>query len=104
MGRALLNLMCAFAVIGAAFATAECSAAQTTKPNTGASKGEKGDKLEAREEAPVWMADLSKVTVPQKPAIGKLHGETFTLDRAELQGGTLSLRQGREFFADLEFK
>ena len=85
-----------------------CSAGQTAKPETGAAKTAKSDKAEAKDAAkdaaPAWLADISKATVPQKPASGRLHGEPFTLERAELQGGVLSLRQGHEFFADLEFK
>lgn len=95
-----------------------CEAAQTAKPDAGATKTEKdktdktsakdekdkADKPAAKSDAPTWMADISRAEIPKKPASGKLHGETFTLERAELQGGVLSLRQGQEFFADLEFK
>lgn len=101
------------AVLGALFVfvagdcAVRCRAEQTQKPDIGGAKPEKTDKTDkaaAKEEAPVWMADISKATIPQKPASGRLHGEPFTIDRAELQQGILSLRQGREFFADLEFK
>lgn len=51
-----------------------------------------------------WVEDLTDVDFPKMKAAGKLHGEEFTLDRAELQQGTLTLRQGREFFADREWK
>ena len=104
MTRGFVNLLCVFAVFGAAGASSQCVRAQTPKSDTGASKAEKPDKSEAKDAAPIWMADLSKATIPRKPASGKLHGEPFTLERAELQQGILSLRQGREFFPDLEFK
>ena len=95
-----------------------CEAAQTAKPDAGATKTEKdktdkaptkddkdkADKPAVKSDAPFWMADISRAEIPKKPASGKLHGEAFTLERAELQGGVLSLRQGQEFFADLEFK
>ena len=101
MDRGLTNILRFVVVIGASCASALCGAAQTTKPDTRASKA---DKNEAKDTAPVWMADLSKANIPQKPATGRLHGEPFTIERAELQQGTLSLRQGSAFFADLEFK
>lgn len=53
---------------------------------------------------PVWTNDLTSVTIPDKRAIGKIRGEDFVLDYAELQGGVLSLRQGTQFFPDREFK
>jgi hypothetical protein len=49
-----------------------------------------------------WKADLAGVETPKEPASGQVHGLEFTLDRAEIQGGVLSLRQGKEFFADRE--
>ena len=95
-----------------------CDAAQTAKPDAGATKTEKDktdkappqdekdktDKSTAKSDAPAWLADISRAEIPKKPVSGKLHGENFTLERAELQGGVLSLRMGQEFFADLEFK
>jgi hypothetical protein len=54
--------------------------------------------------AAVWRSDLSKAKVPGEPAAGKIHGERFVVEKAELQGTILTLRQGQEFFADREFK
>lgn len=89
-------------VVGIAMISSTCTASQTAKPDTSASA--QSDSAVKKDDAPVWLADISKAKVPQKAAVGKIHGESFTIDRAELQGGTLSLRQGKEFFPDLEFK
>ncbi len=51
-----------------------------------------------------WIEELTDVEFPKTKASGKLHGEIFTMDRAEIQQGTLSLRQGTGFFADKEWK
>jgi hypothetical protein len=99
-----------------ALVTGSAGTAQTAKRENSAAQAEKtgqadkvdkpakADSTDAKDTSPVWLADLSKATIPQKPASGRLHGEPFTIERAELQQGTLSLRQGHEFFADLEFK
>jgi hypothetical protein len=63
-----------------------------------------------------WKADASKAAIPQRPAVGKVAGELFKVDKAEIQfspaspgkpgshpGAILTLRQGKEFFADRSF-
>lgn len=116
MGRSGLALLGAMVVLGPLMASGRALAIQKANQTVTEQKAviteQKAaitdktgtDKTVAKDETPVWMADLSKATIPQKPAAGRLHGETFTIDRAELQGGTLSLRQGTQFFPDLEFK
>jgi len=92
----------AMMVMGITTISSTCFAGQAAKPD-----GDTPTQTESaakKDDAPVWLADISKAKVPQKPAVGRIHGEPFTIERAELQGGTLSLRQGHEFFADLEFK
>jgi hypothetical protein len=49
-----------------------------------------------------YQMDPGKHVVPDRPAAGRLSGKTFTPDRVELHGRTLTLRQGKDFFADLE--
>jgi hypothetical protein len=88
-------------LMGAAVTDAK-AAGQTAK--TDRSSSAQTESAAKKDDAPTWLADISKAKVPQKPAVGKIHGEPFAIDRAELQGGVLSLRQGTEFFADLEFK
>jgi hypothetical protein len=48
--------------------------------------------------------DLAQMKIPTAPVAGKLHGEAFTPDRVELEDGFLTLRQGKDFFADLSVK
>ena len=48
-----------------------------------------------------WTLDLSKIVIPEKIASGGIHGEGFRCERSTLQGGTLTLRQGRSGPADL---
>lgn len=41
-----------------------------------------------------WTLQLAGVKIPDTPAGGRIHGRPFQIQRATLQGGTLSLRQG----------
>lgn len=50
---------------------------------------------------PNWTLDLAAVKIPDSPANGRVHGYTFTLQRATIQGGTLSLRQGSKWPPDV---
>ena len=50
----------------------------------------------------LWKEDLSGVAIPDTTAQGLIHGNKFTLEKAELKGSILYLKQGKEFFADLE--
>lgn len=52
---------------------------------------------------PAWTLDLSRMSVPDAPAAGKVHGQDFRPDRIQFENGILTFRQGQEFFADLEF-
>ena len=57
------------------------------------------------ESAPVvdrFEMDPAKHVIPDAPATGRLRGQPFTPDRVELQGNQLTLRQGKDFFADLQ--
>jgi len=52
-----------------------------------------------------WKADLKKVAIPNRPAAGQIHGKPFRVEKAELDSqNILTLRQGKEFFADRDFK
>ncbi|HSU53300.1 MAG TPA: hypothetical protein VLT36_04505 [Candidatus Dormibacteraeota bacterium] len=42
-----------------------------------------------------WSMDLKELAFPDSPAAGSIHGSGFALDRAILQGGNLTLRQGK---------
>jgi hypothetical protein len=48
-----------------------------------------------------WTSTLTNATIPEAPAVGSIHGHGFLLERATLQGGTLSLRQGKGWPPDL---
>ncbi|HZT23390.1 MAG TPA: hypothetical protein VFB55_10815 [Verrucomicrobiae bacterium] len=41
-----------------------------------------------------WMLNLAGVKIPDTRAAGRIHGEDFVVERAFLQGGTLTLRYG----------
>jgi DNA-directed RNA polymerase subunit RPC12/RpoP len=43
----------------------------------------------------VWSLDLTNATFPETTAGGRIQGSGFTSERASLEGGTLSLRQGK---------
>jgi DNA-directed RNA polymerase subunit RPC12/RpoP len=48
-----------------------------------------------------WTLDLSAATVPEATAVGSIHASGFFCERATLQGGHLTLRQGHSGPADL---
>ena len=48
-----------------------------------------------------WTLDLSSATFPEAPAAGSIHQHGFRVEKATLQGGNLTLRQGRGWPPDL---
>jgi DNA-directed RNA polymerase subunit RPC12/RpoP len=48
-----------------------------------------------------WTMSLSEATIPEETAVGSIHASGFYCERATLQGGHLTLRQGRSGPADL---
>jgi hypothetical protein len=48
-----------------------------------------------------WNLELSNLTIPDEKAVGSIHGSGFFCESATLQGGQLTLRQGRSGPADL---
>jgi len=48
-----------------------------------------------------WTMDLASMALPETPVAGSLHGKGFFCERATLQGGNLTLRQGRNWPPDL---
>lgn len=66
-----------------------------------------------------WKGDVSKERIPGRTASGRIHGQSFKVEKAEITQSTgsnsagkskyefptytLTLRQGKEFFADREF-
>jgi len=48
-----------------------------------------------------WTMDLSEAPIPEAAAVGSIHASGFFCERATLQGGHLTLRQGRSGPADL---
>jgi hypothetical protein len=50
-----------------------------------------------------WCAQAATLPFPQKPAAGKLHGQPFTVTRAEMSPNLiLSLKEGNDFLPDRE--
>ena len=53
-------------------------------------------------QTPGWKADVTKIAIPKQPAVGKIGGRAFKVERAELSNNSiLELRQGGDFFPDL---
>jgi DNA-directed RNA polymerase subunit RPC12/RpoP len=48
-----------------------------------------------------WTLDLTNAVVPDTPAAGSVHGSGFLCEKAILQGGSLSLNQGKAWPWDL---
>lgn len=49
----------------------------------------------------VWSLELTNAMLPESIAAGSIHGSGFFCERAILQGGHLTLRQGKQSAADL---
>jgi hypothetical protein len=47
--------------------------------------------------------DVTGQPIPEKPATGRIDGKDFKVEKAVLENSVLTLRQGKDFFADLEF-
>ncbi len=48
-----------------------------------------------------WTLSLTNLSIPEVPAAGRIHGHGFLCERSTLQGGTLTLRQGKAWPPDL---
>jgi hypothetical protein len=48
-----------------------------------------------------WTLDLTNLTIPDEAAVGSIHGSGFLCESATLQGGQLTLRQGKSGPPDL---
>jgi hypothetical protein len=48
-----------------------------------------------------WTLELTNAVFPETLAAGSIHGSGFLCERATLQGGNLTLRQGKSGLADL---
>jgi hypothetical protein len=49
----------------------------------------------------LWTLDLTNAALPETPAAGSIHGSAFACERTTLEGGILTLRQGRSWPPDL---
>lgn len=47
------------------------------------------------------VSNSSDVTIPDSPASGKIHDSDFAIEKAILENGVLTLRQGKDLFPDL---
>jgi hypothetical protein len=50
-----------------------------------------------------WTMDVTNAPIPEDMVSGRIHGSGFMCERATLQGGTLTLRQGAKWPPDLGF-
>ena len=50
---------------------------------------------------PTTAGSASEPSIPETPAAGAIHGRPFMVERAVLENGVLTLRQGSDFFPDL---
>ncbi|MBI3464117.1 MAG: hypothetical protein HY000_13830 [Planctomycetes bacterium] len=80
------------------------SAAPEAPDQTGTSDTPSKDARKKDTAKPVWTMDLSKMRIPDAPATGRIHGEDFTAEQAELEGGILTLREGKDFFPEKAVK
>lgn len=65
-----------------------------------------GEAAEAKPPSPqqTWAFAAKTIEYPKAPAKGKIKGVPFMVEKAELgSNGILTLRQGKDFFADREF-
>ena len=48
-----------------------------------------------------WTQDMAAIQIGETPAVGRVHGYSFNLEKATISGGTLNLRQGPKWPPDL---
>jgi hypothetical protein len=70
------------------------AASDATTPDTSAAPASPAD--------PLWTLDLSRAQIPARPAAGKVHGLDFKVESAKMENGILTIRQGKDFFAERE--
>ena len=64
-------------------------------------KVEKTDKTGSSLEGETgWKEDLTNVKIPESTLKGMIHGKEFTADKATLENGILTIRDGKDFFPD----
>jgi hypothetical protein len=51
----------------------------------------------------LWVEDVTNAQVPSTPAAGSFAGESFTVERAVIEGGTLALRHTSHSSGEQEF-
>lgn len=59
--------------------------------------------IDATPDGSGWTLKLEGVEIPSSPVTGRIHGSPFTAEQTRTQGGWITLRQGADFFPDLEF-
>ncbi len=69
---------------------------------TAAQEAKRAAEEAARKGLSSWCAPAASMDFPKKPAAGSLNGQAFVVEGAEFSNGNLTLRQGRDFFADRE--
>ena len=72
-------------------------------PEPAADSGQRGD-LTPPQGKPVWTMSLSRMKANEAQVSGSIHGQGFTPDKAELDNGILTLREGKDFFPDRSVK
>jgi len=56
-----------------------------------------------KEESGMWRTDLTNAEIPEDSAEGMINGMPFAVDESVIQNGVLSLRQGVDVPAEMEF-
>ncbi|HEX4645748.1 MAG TPA: DUF4190 domain-containing protein [Verrucomicrobiae bacterium] len=72
----------------------DTAASDAATPDAASAPAPRGD--------PLWMLDLSRAQFPDHPAAGKVHGLDFKVESAKMENGILTIRQGKDFFAERE--
>lgn len=67
-----------------------------------AKNGESDDAGEASKKAKKlgWTMDVFKMKIPDAPVSGTVYGEVFAIDSIKVENGSLTFRQGTDFFPD----
>ncbi len=65
--------------------------------------GETQSAVAMQEPSAGWTMELNQAEIPDGLAAGRICGNDFTVEKAQVENGILSLRQGQDFFPDREF-
>lgn len=73
-----------------------------TRSESGGSAPAESETTDTESDGSGWTMKLAGVEIPSGAVTGRVHGQSFKLEKVTLNHGWLNFAQGKEFFADRE--